>query len=181
MYRESFYRLYCLGVLYNSIMIEIRPIQPHEVIQAKHLIYEVAFEIFHDDLPLEQGIPYYEARGELADMNDIQANYFENGGIFLVMAEGNHILGTGAIRRLEDGICELKRLWFHMEYHGQGYGYRMMQELLAEARARGYQKMRLQTDGKFQTRAVDFYHRLGFYDIPFYGGDPDDIAMEMEL
>jgi len=162
-------------------MIEIRLIQPHEVTQVKHLIYEVAFRIFHDEMPLEQGIPYYEARGELADLNDIQANYFDNGGLFLVMAEGDYILGTGAIRRLEAEICELKRLWFRMEYHGQGNGYRMMQALLAEARARGYQKMRLQTDGKFQTRAVDFYHQLGFYDIPLYGSDPDDIAMEMEL
>jgi len=162
-------------------MIEIRPLQLHEVPQAKRLIYEVAFHIFHDDLPLEQGIPFYEARGELADMDNLQANYFENGGLFLVMADGEQLIGTGAIRRLEDGICELKRLWFRLEYHGQGHGYRLLQALLAEARARGYKKMRLQTDAKFQTRAVAFYRRLGFSEIPFYGGDPDDISMEMEL
>jgi len=162
-------------------MIEIRPIQPHEVTQAKHLIYEVAFHLFHDEMPLEQGIPYYEARGELADLNDIQANYFDNGGIFLVMAEGEQLLGTGAIWRLDEGVCELKRLWFRLQFHGRGYGYRMMQELWIVARAKGYKKMRLQTDRKFQTRAVAFYQRLGFYEIPFNGSDPDDIAMEMEL
>ncbi len=162
-------------------MIEIRPIQPHEVTQAKRLIYEVAFHIFHDDMPLEQGIFYYEARGELADMDDIQANYFDNGGTLLVMREGETIFGTGAIRRLDDDTCELKRLWLRLEYHGRGYGFRMMQELLAEARGRGYKKIRLQTDGKFQSRAVAFYRRLGFYEIPFYGGDADDISMEMEL
>jgi putative acetyltransferase len=162
-------------------MIEIRSIQPNEVTQAKHLIYEVAFQIFHDEIPLEQGIPYYESRGELCDMDDIQGNYFDNGGVFLVMAKGEHLLGTGALRRIEDDVCELKRLWLRMEYQGQGYGYRMMQELLAFARAKGYKKMRLQTDGKFQGRAVDFYHRLGFYDIPYDGEDPNDIMMEMEL
>ncbi|NTU57263.1 MAG: GNAT family N-acetyltransferase, partial [Anaerolineales bacterium] len=65
-------------------------------------------------------------------------------------------------------------------YHGQGLGYRMMQELFKIARDLGYKVMRLETDN-VQKRAVDFYKRLGFYEIPRFGDDPDDIGMEMYL
>jgi len=162
-------------------MIEIRRIKPDETIAAKRVIYRVAHEIFKDQHPLEESITYYESHGELKDMEDIQKNYFENGGIFLVLTENDQIIGTGAIRQLEDKTCELKRLWLLSEYHGKGLGYRMLQELLSFAKANGYQRMRLETDLEAQSRAVDFYKRNGFYEIPRYADHTDDIAMEIIL
>ena len=162
-------------------MIKIRRIKPDEVSAAKRVIYHVAHEIFNEPLPLEESIAYHESRGELKDMDDIQHNYFENGGVFLVMLDDNQLIGTGAIRYLEEGICELKRLWLLFEYHGKGLGYRIMQELFSFARAREYQRMRLETDRGHQNRASDFYKRLGFYEIPRYSDNEDDMAMEMIL
>jgi len=163
-------------------MIEIRRIQPDEWPAAKRVVYRVAYDIFNDPRSLEASIAYYESRNELKDMDDIQKNYFENGGIFLVMAENDQIICTGAIRKLEDGICELKRLWLLMEYHGKGFGYRMLQELLSFAREMGYKKIRLETAPVHQKRALELYEREGFYEIPRYDTThEDDIAMEMVL
>ena len=163
-------------------MIEIRPINPEEATAAKRVIYRVAHEIFNEPLPLEESIAYYESRGELKDMDDIQHNYFENGGVFLVMLDDNQLIGTGAIRYLEEGICELKRLWLLFEYHGKGLGYCMVVELLRFAREMGYEKIRLETAPVHQLRAHALYKRLGFYEIPRYQTThPDDIAMEMLL
>ena len=162
-------------------MIEIRPIKPDEVTAAKRVIYRVAHGIFNDPLPLEESIAYYESRGELKDMDDIQRNYFENGGIFLIMLDDSQQIGTGAIRRLRDDICELKRLWLLTEYHSQGLGYRMIQELFSFAREKGYKRIWLQTDNMYQTRALEFYKRIGFYEIPRYTDRTDDIAMELPL
>ncbi|MEO5888434.1 MAG: GNAT family N-acetyltransferase [Anaerolineales bacterium] len=127
-------------------MIKIRHIKPEEATAAKRVIYRVAHEIFKDQRPLDRAIAYYEARGELKDMDDIQKNYFENGGIFLVLEDGTQISGTGAIRALENNMCELKRLWLLTNYHGRGLGYRMLQELLSFAREKGYERVRLETD-----------------------------------
>ncbi|MCK7480797.1 MAG: GNAT family N-acetyltransferase [Candidatus Moduliflexus flocculans] len=91
------------------------------------------------------------------------------------------IIGDGAIRYLEEGVCELKRMWLLSEYHGQGLGFRMMQELFKIARNMGYKVIRLETDRVVQTRAVNFYRKLGFYEIPCFGDDPDDMEMEMTL
>jgi putative acetyltransferase len=162
-------------------MIEIRRIQPDEWPAAKRVVYRVAHAIFNDPRTLDESIAYYESRHELKDMDDIQKNYFENGGIFLVMTENDQIICTGAIRKLEDETCELKRLWLLTEYHGQGLGYRMWQELLSFARAKGFKRIRLETDPVAQGRALNFYQRLGFYEIPGYTDRGDEVAMEMEL
>lgn len=162
-------------------MIQIRPIQEHEVPEAKRVIFKVAFEVFGEASTLEESIAKYSAQGKLREMDDVQKNYFENGGAFLVTVDAEHIIGTGAIRYLEDGICELKRMWLLTEYHGQGHGYRMMQKLLGIAREKGYKSMRLLTDRIVQRQAIAFYERLGFYEIPSFGDDPDDMGMEMIL
>ena len=162
-------------------MIKIRPIQPDEWTQARRVVYRVAHIVFNDPRSLEESIAYYESIHELKDMDDIQKNYFENGGVFLAMFDDDEMICTGAIRKLDDETCELKRLWLLHEYHGQGLGYRMLMKLLKIARARGYKRMRLQTDIDAQSRAVDFYRQIGFYEIPHYGDRTDDICMEMRL
>jgi putative acetyltransferase len=163
-------------------MIEIRRIKPDEWTVAKRLVYRVAHVIFNETRPLDEMIDHYDSHNTLDDLYDIQKNYFENGGIFLVTIKDNEIIGTGAIRKIDDKTCELKRLWLLNEHHGQGYGYRMMQELLTFAREFGYTLMRLETDAVAQSRAVEFYKRLGFHEVPIPDASGDeDILMEMAL
>lgn len=162
-------------------MIEIRPIRPDEWNQAKRVVYRVAHIVFDDPRTLEDSIAYHESRHELKDMDDIQKNYFENGGTFLVMFDNGNMICTGALRQLSSGTCELKRLWLLHEYHGRGLGYRMLQELLSIAREMGYQCVRLQTDAEAQSRALNFYKQIGFYEIPRYTDGTDDVCMEIIL
>ena len=163
-------------------MINIRPIKPHEAGNAKRVIYRVAHEIFNDKRSLDEVIELFESHGELKDMDDIQQTYFDNDGIFLVMTDVDQLIGTGAIRKFEGKTCELKRLWLLTEYHGKGLGYQMIQELLAFARKNGYERIRLETDPVYQKRAVEFYKRLGFREVPIANATYDeDILMEMQL
>jgi putative acetyltransferase len=162
-------------------MIEVRLIKPEEVSVAKELIYRVAHQVFQDTRPLEESIAFYESKNLLQDMDHLQECYFNEDGIFLVMTDDNQIVGTGAVRKLDNEICELKRVWLLFEYHGKGLGYRMMKELLSFAREKGYSRMRLETDREAQHRAFEFYKRLGFYEIPRYSDSEDDVAMEMIL
>lgn len=162
-------------------MIEIRPIQPDQWMDAKRVVYRVAFVIFGRSRPLEEFIAYHESIHELKDMDDIQKSYFANGGIFLGMFKDGEMICTGAIRRIDNETCELKRLWLLNEFHGQGLGYRMLQELLTIARDRGYKRVRLETDPIAQSRALAFYKQAGFYEIPSYSNRGDEQAMEMDL
>ncbi len=162
-------------------MIEIRPIEQDEWMTAKRVVYRVAYVIFGGTRPLEEFIAYHESIHELKDMDDIQKSYFENGGTFLGMFMDGQMICTGAIRRIDDETCELKRLWLLDEYHGQGLGYRMLQELLHIARGRGYKRVWLETDPVAQSRALEFYKQAGFHEIPSYSDRGDEQAMELYL
>ncbi len=163
-------------------MPEIIPIQPEQVEEARRVIYATAHAIFHDGATLEESIALYEEKWPLPDIADFQNTYRDSGGDFLVMVENGRIIGTGALRRLEDGIGEIKRLWFLPESQGKGLGYQMMMRLLEMARELGYHKVRLETSPAYQQRAFAFYQRLGFTVIPLYKGDEeDDTGMELSL
>ena len=114
-------------------------------------------------------------------MDDIQKNYFENGGVFFVILDDEELIGTGAIRYYSGEMCELKRLWLLTEHQGKGLGYRMIQELFSIARGMRYKKIRLDTDPNSQKRAYDLYKRIGFRDLHPHPDHPDDIVMELDL
>jgi putative acetyltransferase len=162
-------------------MPDIIPLSPNQISEAKRVIYTAAHALFHDRELLEESIAYYETAWPLHDIDDFEKSYVENGGTFLVTSEGERIIGTGALRRLNDKTGEIKRLWLLPEYQGQGLGYRLMMELLAAAREKGYTKVRLETSPTYQARAFAFYQRVGFYVIPRYGDDLDDVGMELVL
>ncbi len=161
-------------------MINILPIQPHQTEDAKYVISAVAQRIFVPDQTVQDFYDTLKEEHELHGVDNYQQEYVENRGLFLVVMDGGKLVGTGAIKRLEENTAELKRLWLLEEYHGQKIGYQVVSQLLDFARAHGYEKIRLQTSHK-QERAVRFYTQLGFYEIPSYHESMDDISMEMSL
>ncbi len=161
-------------------MIKITPIQPHQIKDAKYIISAVAQRIFVPDKTVQDFSDILEEEHELHDVDHYQQEYVDNRGLFLVAMDDEKLVGTGAIKKLEGNIAELKRLWLLEEYHGQKIGYQVVARLLDFARAHGYEKVRLQTSQK-QERAVRFYTQLGFYEIPSYRESMDDISMELGL
>ena len=161
-------------------MITIRFIQKGEEEAVKQVIYKVAYNIFGFDGTLEDSIRHYEELGVLDDLKDVQANYFEADGTFLVATNGERVIGSGAIRKIDTDTAELKRMWLLDEYHGQGIGYRLIQKLFDFAHKTGFQRIRLQTSSE-QIRALEFYRKLGFYEIPSYNKDTDEVSMEIHV
>ncbi len=165
-------------------MLEISPLRREQVADAKKVIYATAYNIWHDRETLEETIAIYQAEWPLHDIDDFENKYVNNGGAFLVITDGGRVIGTGALHRLEDQVGEIKRLWLLPEYQGQGLGRRMMEELLAIAREKGYTRLRLETTPAFQVKAYHFYRKLGFHDIPRYSEAPEDdgqVGMELDL
>lgn len=158
--------------------ILIRPMEPNDVAEAKMMMLTVSAGIFDPDHPAATFINRYGAA--LGDVDDFQRQYGPPGGAFLVATDGRAIVGSGAIRRLNDDTAELRRMWLLPAYHGQGIGYRLAQELFAFARAAGYRFVRLSTSN-VQARAIGFYERLGFYRIARYRDTDDEVFMEMRL
>jgi putative acetyltransferase len=161
-------------------MIIITPIQSHQIIDAKQVISAVAQRIFEPEKTVHDFSNTLEREGELEDVDNYQYVYVENHGLFLVVLDDEKVVGTGAIKKLEDGIAELKRLWLLEEYHRKKIGYQVVSRLFDFARGQGYVKVRLQTSHQ-QERALQFYTQVGFYEIPSYRTSMDDISMEIHL
>jgi len=161
-------------------MITIRPIRADEIPDAKSVILTVAYNIFGFNGSLEDSIRHFEASGELNDMDDVQAHYFDAEGTFLVVLNGEQVIGSGALRKWDGRTAELKRMWLLEAYHGQGIGYLLLSELIDFARKNGYVRIRLQTSPE-QVRALVFYRKVGFYEIPCYNEETGEISMELKI
>ncbi len=161
-------------------MIAIKRIEPHQAPEAKRLVLTVAREYFQWPESIEEIIKRFDERGELRDMDDIQSQYFDRKGLFLVVLDDGRMVGTGAIRALEGDICQLRRMWLLPPYQRRGIGSRLVEMLFEFARQAGFKTVRLKTDVK-QTGAIRFYERLGFRLVARGGSDGNDLTMEMPL
>jgi putative acetyltransferase len=89
-------------------------------------------------------------------------------GAFVVGHVGGRAVACGAIRPLEEGVAELKRVFVKVEFRGRGYSKAIVNELERQAQRRAYRVMRLET-GVRQPEAVSLYESLGYHRIPNYG------------
>lgn len=159
----------------------IRPILAKEAAEAMRVILGVAYEMMAPGVSLEEFAAEWDTRGVLDDMTDVQKNYVENGGVFLVMVSGGKIVGTGAFQRYAEGVGIVRRIALLHDYRGQGFGYEMMRELIRLARSMNYSKMCLWTDRYKLARSVAFYHQLGFAAVPHEGAYENEFWMEMVI
>jgi putative acetyltransferase len=102
------------------------------------------------------------------------------GRLLLAKYEGQ-VAGCVALHRLEDGICEMKRLYLRPQFRGKGIGRALADRIISEARQIGYQRMRLDTVEPVMKDAVEMYRRLGFKEIAPYRPNPIAGALYMEL
>ncbi len=86
----------------------------------------------------------------------------------IVVYDDGKPVGGGAIRRYDDETVELKRVFVHNEYQGQGIGSRLVSLLIEWAAQLGYRRMILET-GELLAESCAVYRKLGFTVIPNYG------------
>ena len=156
----------------------IRRMTPGDLDAAKRVILGVAARLFQPDRA-DAFVERWWLR--LTDVDDWPRVYGPPRGTFLVALVDGRLVGTGAIRPIDDDTAELKRMWLLEAYQGRGIGYRLFSLLSQFARAAGYRQMWLSTDNIVQSRAVRFYERLGFRPIPSYGDEEDTIFMGRSL
>lgn len=87
--------------------------------------------------------------------------------IFYILEQQGLAVGMGGVRRVRDGVCEMKRVYVRDAARGQGLGRALVERLIADARGFGYHTMLLDTAPTLET-AIGLYDRLGFAPIPAY-------------
>ena len=117
------------------------------------------------------------------EMEGLPGKYSEPEGRLLLADVDGELAGCIAMRKLDDGVCEMKRLYVRDEFRGQRIGNSLVDRIIDEARSAGYAKMRLDTYPAKMGKAVKLYESHGFREIEPYYSNPYDgvLFMEAEL
>jgi GNAT superfamily N-acetyltransferase len=104
-------------------------------------------------------------------------------GVMYILEVDGKMVGIGALRRLEEGVAEVKSMYIQPDYRGYGYGKQMLNKLIESAKVFGYATILLDTV-EFMAAARRIYESAGFNVRGPYPGTTvqvdDDVHIFME-
>jgi ribosomal protein S18 acetylase RimI-like enzyme len=89
--------------------------------------------------------------------------------------------GCVALHKLDDKICEMKRLYVRPAFRKHNLGRKLIDAVLAASRKYGYTHMRLDTVTGVMDSAIALYRKYGFKEIASYCVNPQPGVIYMEL
>jgi len=98
-----------------------------------------------------------------SDIED-RAKFCPPGGRFYVIRREDTNVGVGCLRRVTPSVAEIQRMYVQPHIRGVGAGRLLLQQLLSDAGAIGYEAVRLESL-KFLSAAHALYKSVGFAEI----------------
>ena len=115
------------------------------------------------------------------ELAGLPGDYAPPSGRLLLAIDGADVMGCVALRKIADGVGEMKRLYVRPAFRGRGLGRTLTEELIAEVKQIGYASLRLDTLPGKMDHAIAMYRSLGFQEIAPYYKNPVEGATFMEL
>jgi putative acetyltransferase len=159
--------------------MEIVDVETEEQLSAVRELMGEWFTTLENDHGIDMA--YQSVQAELASLPGSYAP--PSGRLWLALDDAAVAVGCIAVRPMEPGACELKRMYVRPACRGQGIGRALATRAIDEAKAIGYRLMRLDT-GDFLIASRRLYASLGFRETgPYYPVPPDvlRITIFMEL
>ena len=149
---------------------KIRPFRLGEAPAARRLVESVWHEHFHRHQdPFVRDFIYTR----LSDIDSAQTVYGDR-ALFLCAVSESEIVGTGAIKSLDDRECEMVRMFVASAHRNRGIGRAIADELTRYARMAGYDRIRLSSNNSL-VASHRLYERLGFQpELPWDAGGETD-------
>ncbi len=92
-------------------------------------------------------------------------------GAFVVLVEGESLVGCGGVSRFDEETAEIKRMWLDPSVRGLGLGRRLLGELESIARNLGCRTVLLDTNDSLEV-AISMYHAAGYEPCERYNANP---------
>jgi len=139
----------------------IQATRPEEADLARQLFREYANEIGLDLC----------FQGFDEELRTLPGKYSPPTGRLFLIVENGAAVACGALRPFQSEIAEMKRLYVCPTFRAHGYGRRLAEQLVSEARTIGYRAIYLDTHSSMQA-ARGLYASLGFREIAAYYHNP---------
>ncbi|GED69280.1 acetyltransferase CD1211 [Brevibacillus reuszeri] len=114
------------------------------------------------------------------ELQSLPGEYAEPEGCILLATYEEQTAGCVALRKIDEDVCEMKRLYVKPNYKGKGIGRELASSIIEEAKKRGYSYIRLDTLPTMG-QAISLYSSLGFYEIEPYRFNPIQGTKYLEL
>lgn len=105
------------------------------------------------------------------ELKNISSAYHRPIGALLLAYVNENLSGCAAIRKFENDICELKRMYIRTNARGLGIGKLLLRKCIAIGKELNYSAMRLDTLPSMFS-AIQLYEKEGFYEIDPYRFNP---------
>jgi putative acetyltransferase len=151
-------------------MLEIAPARAADLDEIRHLFREYSTLV-------SEALCFQGFDEELAAL---PGAYAPPAGALLIAREGSAAAGCVALRRLDAGTGEMKRMYVREAWRGAGLGRRLAIAVIGEARTRGHARIVLDTLPKLSA-AIALYRDLGFRETEPYLASPTPGALCFEL
>lgn len=115
------------------------------------------------------------------ELANLPGDYAQPTGRLLIARVGGEVAGCIALRRQDESVCEMKRLYLRPQFRGKGLGGKLVGAILSEAKQIGYSRMRLDTLPERMDKAISLYRSIGFKEIAPYYNNPAGNVLYMEL
>ena len=110
---------------------------------------------------------------ELNDLAD-----FYKGGVLLAGYEDEVPVSCIAVKKIDNDVCEAKRLFIKPESRGKGYARIMLKTMLDKAKDLGFKRVTFTTKPSVMQIGYGLYKRMGFEEVSEKEGI---VSMRMEL
>jgi ribosomal protein S18 acetylase RimI-like enzyme len=111
------------------------------------------------------------------DLDDIETHYLTPGHRFVLAERDGTLVGAGALIEETPDTGRLVRMSVDSAHRGQGIGRTLVTHLVAEARARGYHRVVIETNDDWWD-AIGLYRACGFIEFDRHSGD---VHMALDL
>jgi GNAT superfamily N-acetyltransferase len=109
----------------------------------------------------------FDVEAMVASDLDDESKFYPPSGRFYVIRYSDSYVGVGCLKRLTPTVAEIQRMYVQPHVRGIGAGRRLVEQLLSDARAIGYEIVRLESL-KFLSAAHALYRSVGFVEITPY-------------
>lgn len=118
---------------------------------------------------------------ELNGRHKVLSNISKHYEKYWCLYDEYRLIGTVAVRGIDEQTCELKSLYLYRAYQGKGLGYRLLSKAIEYAREKGYLEMYLDTLSTSE-RAIRLYQSAGFTPTNRYNDNQfADVFMVLKL